>query len=163
MTCGLLCVMPANLYGSGVNYNPTNSHVLPALIAHFHDNAEANALSVIFLGISSPLRELLHVEDVGKACLFARDYSSPALGELTYPNAGTRVDLSFRELAEPMATATGYQDAIHWDSITTDGTPKKQLDVTGLAALDWLARIPLAARICLTSFWLNGCLAAAVN
>ena len=43
-----------------------------------------------------------------------------------------------------VATATGYQGAIEWDSSKPDGTPKKQLDVSRLAALGWRARIPLA-------------------
>ena len=41
-------------------------------------------------------------------------------------------------------TVTGYQGAIDWDSSKPDGTPKKQLDVSRLAALGWRARIPLA-------------------
>jgi GDP-L-fucose synthase len=69
---------------------------------------------------------------------------SPAPGELTYLNVGTGVDLSIRELAEAVATATGYQGAIDWDSSKPDGTPKKQLDVSRLAAHGWRARIPLA-------------------
>ena len=69
---------------------------------------------------------------------------SPAPGELTYLNVGTGLDLSIRELAEAVATATGYQGAIEWDSSKPDGTPKKQLDVSRLAALGWRARIPLA-------------------
>ena len=43
-----------------------------------------------------------------------------------------------------MAVATGFQGEIHWDSSKPDGTPKKQLDVSRLAALGWRARIPLA-------------------
>jgi GDP-L-fucose synthase len=57
---------------------------------------------------------------------------------------GTGVDMSLRELAEAVAMATGYQGAINWDSNKPDGTPKKQLDVSRLAALGWRARIPLA-------------------
>jgi GDP-L-fucose synthase len=54
------------------------------------------------------------------------------------------VDLSIRELAEAVAEATGYRGDILWDSSKPDGTPKKQLDVSRLAALGWRARIPLA-------------------
>ena len=57
---------------------------------------------------------------------------------------GTGVDLSIRELAEAVATATGYRGAIEWDSSKPDGTPKKQLDVNRMASLGWRARIPLA-------------------
>ena len=37
----------------------------------------------------------------------------------------------------------GYQGQIAWDSSKPDGTPRKLLDVSRLAALGWTARIPL--------------------
>ena len=140
-----ISLMPTNLYGPGDNYHLTNSHVLPALIRRFHEAAQANAPSVTCWGTGSPLREFLHVDDLGEACVFALEHWSPVPGELTYWNVGTGVDLSIRELAEAVATATGYKGTIEWDSSKPDGTPKKQLDVSRLANLGWRARIPLAA------------------
>ena len=46
--------------------------------------------------------------------------------------------------AEAVAEATGYRGEILWDTSKPDGTPRKQLDVSHLAALGWRARIPLA-------------------
>jgi GDP-L-fucose synthase len=57
---------------------------------------------------------------------------------------GTGVDLTIRELAEAVAAATGFNGSLEWDTTKPDGTPKKQLDVSRLAALGWRARIPLA-------------------
>lgn len=139
-----ISLMPTNLYGPGDNYHPENSHVLPALIRRFHEAKEAGAESVKCWGTGSPLREFLHVDDLGNACVFALDRWNPAPGELTYLNVGTGIDLSIRELAEAVATATDYQGDIHWDTSKPDGTPKKQLDVSRLAALGWQARISLA-------------------
>ncbi|QNJ15986.1 GDP-L-fucose synthase [Synechococcus sp. A18-40] len=139
-----ISLMPTNLYGPGDNYHPTNSHVLPALIRRFHQSAEANAPSVTCWGTGSPLREFLHVDDLGEACVFAIEHWRPEAGELIHLNVGTGIDLSISELAEAVATATGYEGAIEWDSSKPDGTPKKQLDVSRLAALGWRARIPLA-------------------
>ena len=56
---------------------------------------------------------------------------------------GTGVDLTIRELAEAVAAATGFRGEIHWDASKPDGTSKKQLDVSRLAAMGWRARIPL--------------------
>ncbi len=139
-----ISLMPTNLYGPGDNYHPTNSHVLPALIRRFHEAVEANAPSVTCWGTGSPLREFLHVDDLGSACVFALEHWSPEPGEPTFLNVGTGVDLSIRELAEAIACAFGYQGTILWDASKPDGTPKKQLDVSRLAALGWRARIPLA-------------------
>ena len=50
----------------------------------------------------------------------------------------------FRQLAEAVARATRFEGEILWDTSRPDGTPKKQLDVSRLASMGWLARIPLA-------------------
>ena len=139
-----ISLMPTNLYGPGDNYHPTNSHVLPALIRRFHEAAQANVPSVTCWGSGTPLREFLHVDDLGEACVFALEHWQPGSEELQQLNVGTGVDLTIRELAEAVAAATGYQGEIRWDTSKPDGTPKKQLDVSQLAALGWRARIPLA-------------------
>jgi len=142
--------LPTNLYGPGDNHHPTNSHVLPALIRRFHEAAEHGDASVICWGTGTPLREFLHVDDLGEACVVALEHWSPTPGDLTYLNVGTGVDLSIRELAEAVATATGYQGTILWDPSKPDVTPKKQLDVSRLASLVWRARIPLAEGLATT-------------
>ena len=113
------------------------------MIRRFHEASEAKVESVTCWGTGSPLREFLHVDDLGEACVFALEHWSPAPGELTYLNVGTGVDISIRDLANAVAAATKYQGVIQWDTTKPDGTPKKQLDVSRLAALGWLARIPL--------------------
>ena len=118
--------------------------MLPALIRRFHEAAEANVSSVTCWGTGSPLREYLHVDDLGEACVFALEHWSPSPGELTFLNVGTGVDLTIRELAEAVATSTGYQGSIEWDTSKPDGTPRKQLDISRLAQLGWRARIPLS-------------------
>ena len=139
-----ISLMPTNLYGPGDNYHPTNSHVLPALIRRFHEAAEAHAPSVTCWGTGTPLLEFLHVDDLGEACLFALEHWQPGPDQLQFLNVGTGIDLSIRELAEAVAAATGFQGEICWDASKPDGTPKKQLDVSRLAALGWRARIPLS-------------------
>jgi GDP-L-fucose synthase len=120
---------PTNLYGPGDNYHTENSHVLPALIRRFHEAAQTNAPSVTCWGSALPLREFLHVDDLGEACVFALERWQPSPDELQFLNVGTGVDLSIRELAEAVAQATGSTGAIHWDPSKPDGTPKQQLDV----------------------------------
>jgi len=148
-----ISLMPTNLYGPGDNYHPTNSHVLPALIRRFHEAAERGDASVTCWGSGAPLREFLHVDDLGEACVFALEHWDPAAPEapkdeagepLPFLNVGTGVDLTIRDLAEAVAQATGFQGEIVWDRSKPDGTPKKQLDVSRLDRLGWRARIPLS-------------------
>ena len=139
-----ISLMPTNLYGPGDNYHPTNSHVLPALIRRFHEAAERGDASVTCWGTGTPLREFLHVDDLGEACVFALENWQPGPEDQQFLNVGTGEDLTIRELAEAVAAATGILGEIHWDASKPDGTPKKQLDVSRLAELGWRARIPLA-------------------
>jgi len=76
--------------------------------------------------------------------VFALERWQPAADQLQHLNVGTGVDLTIHELAEAVAEATGFRGTIGWDASKPDGTPKKQLDVSRLAALGWQARISLA-------------------
>ena len=138
-----ISLMPTNLYGPGDNYHPTNSHVLPALIRRFHEAVERGDASVTCWGSGTPLREFLHVDDLGEACVFALQHWQPGPEEQQFLNVGTGVDLTIRALAEGVSAATGFIGEIHWDSSKPDGTPQKQLDVSRLATLGWRASIPL--------------------
>ena len=138
-----ISLMPTNLYGPGDNYHPTNSHVLPALIRRFHEAAERGDPTVTCWGTGSPLREFLHVDDLGESCVFALEKWQPSSDEPQFLNVGTGVDIRIRDLTEAVAVATGFKGVILWDTSKPDGTPKKQLDVGRLSALGWRARIPL--------------------
>ena len=138
-----ISLMPTNLYGPGDNYHPTNSHVMAALIRRFHEAVASNAPSVTCWGTGTPLREFLHVDDLGEACVFALENWRPGLDELQYLNVGTGIDLSIKELAYLVAKTVGYEGDIQWDSSKPDGTPRKQLDVSKLGSMGWRAAIPL--------------------
>jgi len=139
-----ISLMPTNLYGPGDNYHPTNSHVMAALIRRFHEAKQSNAPAVVCWGTGTPLREFLHVDDLGAACVFALESWSPCFDQLQYLNVGTGIDLSIKELAVLVAKTVGYAGDIQWDSSKPDGTPRKQLDVSKLGAMGWRAAIPLA-------------------
>lgn len=131
--------MPTNLYGPGDNYHPKNSHVLPALIRRFHEAREASLAEVSAWGTGAPRREFLHVDDLADACAFLLRLETPP----DLINVGTGVDVTIRELTELVASVVGYRGKIVWDATKPDGTPRKLMDVSRLAALGWKARIAL--------------------
>ena len=138
-----ISLMPTNLYGPGDNYHLTDSHVLPALIRRFYEAVDRGDSSVTCWGTGSPMREFLHVDDLGEASVFALEQWQPGSNELHFLNVGTGMDISIRDLADAVALATGFKGEIFWDESKPDGTPKKQLDVSRIAALGWRARISL--------------------
>lgn len=141
-----ISVMPTNLYGPGDNYDLQASHVIPALIRKFHEAKVEEQPEVVVWGSGRPRREFLFVDDLADACVFVMDqYDGPdAL------NIGTGEDVTIRELAEMVAGVVGYQARIVFDGSKPDGTPRKLLDVSRLAALGWRARTPLREGLRLT-------------
>ena len=79
-----ISLMPTNLYGPGDNYHPKNSHVLPALIRRFHEAKEQGAESVTCWGSGAPMREFLHADDLGKACVFALEKWMPSVNDVQH-------------------------------------------------------------------------------
>ena len=71
-----ISLMPTNLYGPGDNYHPHTSHVLPAMVRRFHEAKQNSAESVNCWGTGTPLREFLHADDLGEACVFALEHWS---------------------------------------------------------------------------------------
>jgi GDP-L-fucose synthase len=131
--------MPTNLYGPGDNYHGQNSHVLPALIRRFHEAKEAGLAEVVAWGSGAPKREFLHVDELADACAFLLQQTNPP----DLINIGTGTDVTIRELTELVAEVTGFTGRITWDPTKPDGTPRKLMDVSRLAALGWSARIGL--------------------
>ena len=131
--------MPTNLYGPGDNYHPLDSHVLPALIRRFHEAKEARQPEVAAWGTGAPRREFLHVDNLADACAFLFRLPNPP----DWINVGTGTDVTIKELTELVATAVGYRGRIVWDPSKPDGTPRKLMDGTRLAALGWRAQIGL--------------------
>jgi GDP-L-fucose synthase len=113
--------------------------VLPALIRRFHEAQAAGQPEVVAWGTGAARREFLHVDDLADACVFLLGRENPD----DWINVGTGTDVTIRELTELVAAVTGYRGRIAWDPSKPDGTPRKLLDVSRLAALGWRARIGL--------------------
>jgi GDP-L-fucose synthase len=141
-----ISVMPTNLYGPNDNYDLETSHVLPALIRKMDEAKRAGAAEVVVWGSGSPRREFLFSDDMADACVFLMEnFSASEIGETV--NVGTGTDLTIAELAACVAEVVGFQGRIIYDRSKPDGTPRKVLDVSRIAALGWRATIGLHAGI----------------
>jgi len=134
-----ISVMPTNLYGPGDNYHPEYSHVVAALIRRFHEAKLSGASNVVVWGTGTPRREFLYVDDLADACIhLMKNYSGDQL-----INIGTGEDITIAEFARVVAAVVGYAGKFSFDPARPDGTPRKLLDVSRLAALGWRARTSL--------------------
>jgi len=138
-----ISLMPTNLYGPGDNYNPQNSHVIPALIQRFYQAKINNHNEVVCWGSGYPLREFLHVNDLAEACIHVLEKWSPKKEELSFLNVGTGKDIMIKELTALIAEIIGYDGGVKWDNSQLDGTPKKLLDISRIKATGWNYKIDL--------------------
>ena len=141
-------VMPTNLYGSGDNYHPENSHVIPALLRRFHEAKVTNAPSVSIWGTGTPRREFLFVDDMAEACVFVMNldreiFDSQVQPQNSHINVGFGADVTISSLAHQVAEVVGYTGQIVFDVSMPDGTPRKLMDSRRLNALGWQASTSL--------------------
>jgi GDP-L-fucose synthase len=156
--CDYRSVMPTNLYGPFDNFHREHNHVIPALLRRFHEAVQRSDKEVVVWGSGSPMREFLHVDDMAAACvhvmnLEASVYQAHTQPMLSHINVGSGVDCTIRELAETIARVTGFTGRLVFDTSKPDGTPRKLLDVSRLAALGWTASIGLEKGLRDTYAW----------
>jgi GDP-L-fucose synthase len=135
-------VMPTNLYGTGDNYHPENSHVIPALIRRFHEAKVRGDESVTVWGTGNVRREFLFADDLADACVFllniARDeFWSKVDMHCSHVNVGYGEDVTIRELAELIKDAVGFEGELEFDQSRPDGSPQKILDSGVIRSLGW--------------------------
>ncbi|GHY97859.1 GDP-L-fucose synthetase [Vibrio cholerae] len=151
-------VMPTNLYGENDNFHPENSHVIPALMRRFHEAKLRGDAEVVVWGTGTPMREFLYVDDMAAASVHVMELDSDTYQANTAPmlshiNVGTGVDCTIREMAQTMAKVVGFEGKVIFDTTKPDGTPRKLMDVSRLAALGWQYRVDLEAGLRLTYQW----------
>ncbi|HZV03056.1 MAG TPA: GDP-L-fucose synthase [Planctomycetota bacterium] len=147
--CNFISAMPTNLYGPNDNFDLQSSHVVPALMRKFHDAKVAGKNEVTIWGTGSPKRELLHVDDLARACLFLMERYEGA----DHVNVGTGEDMTIKALAELMRDTIHPEAELVFDSHKPDGAPRKLLDVSRLHALGWRHEIELREGLESTYAW----------
>lgn len=120
----MLFLLPVNLYGPGDNFNPKSSHVIPALIRKCIEAKDAGLDEVVVWGDGSPTREFLYVEDAAEGILMAAENYN----ESEPVNLGAGHEISIKDLVELIATKTGFNGNLVWDTSKPNGQPRRRLD-----------------------------------
>jgi len=137
--CNFISAMPTNLYGPNDNYDLKSSHVLPALIRKFYTAKKNNLPAVEIWGTGAPLREFLYVDDLAEACLHLMLHYN----EKQFVNVGSGKDISIKDLALTVKRIIGFEGELTFDTSKPDGTPRKLMDVSKLAASGWTYKTEL--------------------
>jgi GDP-L-fucose synthase len=119
-------LIPVNLYGPGDNFDPSSSHVIPALIKKCVDARDAGEDHIDVWGTGSASREFLYVDDAAEGIVLgAERYDGP-----DPVNLGVGHEITIRELVELIVRLTRFAGEIHWDPSKPDGQPRRALDTS---------------------------------
>ena len=119
-------LLPVNLYGPNDNFDPSSSHVIPALIRKCLEARDADAPSISVWGDGSPSREFLYVDDAAEGIVLAAERyqgSEPV-------NLGAGAEITIRELVTTIAELTGFRGRIEFDPSMPNGQPRRCLDTS---------------------------------
>lgn len=121
-----ISLLPVNLYGPRDNFNPSSSHVIPALIKKFGKAKVEKQKEVVVWGTGNATREFLYVEDAADAIILAAEkYNKPE------PiNIGSGFEISIKELALLISKIIGFKGEVKFDSSMPDGQPRRKLETS---------------------------------
>ncbi len=118
-------LLPVNLYGPRDNFEPSSSHVIPALIKKVFEAKQNNKKSIEVWGTGKATREFLYVEDAAEGVVLAAERYS---GNEPV-NLGSGTEISIKELTKLICEIADFKGNIVWDKSRPDGQPKRMLDV----------------------------------
>ena len=141
-------IMPTNLYGPGDNFHDLNSHVIPGLLARFHEAKIKEKDKLVVWGSGQVYREFLHVDDMASASIYLltierEKYLEKTSEMLSHINAGSGDEIKICDLATLIAETVGYNGEIIFDLSKPDGPVRKLMDSSLLRSTGWNPSIEL--------------------
>lgn len=144
-----VAMIPATIYGPGSDANIETAHVMGALIGKFARAISEKSSEVIVWGSGNARREFIYIDDFVDAALFLMEHGVGG----TMVNAGCGYDMSIKELAELIATISGFKGKIIFDTTKPEGTMQKLLDSSQIKNLGWQSKVQLKDGIEKTYQW----------
>lgn len=117
-------LLPVNLYGPEDNFNPSSSHVIPALIYKVHEAQQKGIKELPVWGDGTPTREFLYSTDAARGIVMA----TQKYNESEPVNLGTNQEISIRDLVELICELMEFDGKIVWQTDKPNGQPRRCLD-----------------------------------
>ena len=116
-----IVVIPTNLYGPDDNFDPSSSHVIPALILKIFNAKKNNLDQIEVWGDGSPTRDFLFVDDAAKGIVQAAE----KYDEIPPLNLGSSEEISIKKLVSLISNILDYNGKIFWDKLKPNGQPRR--------------------------------------
>ena len=126
-------LIPCNLYGKYDNFDPTRSHMIPAVIRKVHEALSTND-SVEIWGTGEARREFMFVEDLIDFIIWSlNNYDQlPSL-----MNVGLGHDYSIKEYYQSIAEVIGFKADFTHDLTKPEGMKRKLCSIQKQSQLGW--------------------------
>lgn len=113
----------ANIYGPHDRFDTENGHVTPSLVRKFYEAKQAGS-AVSVWGNGSAKRDFMYSMDCADALIrIMKNVVGPV-------NMGSGNVHSIRELVKGLASITGMEDQIEWDSAKPNGQDFREYDLS---------------------------------
>ena len=117
-------LLPVNLYGPEDNFNPSSSHVIPALIRKVQEAQARGEKQLPVWGDGSPTREFLYSTDAALGIVMGTQFYNDA----EPVNLGTGYEISIKDLITLICELMEYDGEIVWKTDKPNGQPRRCLD-----------------------------------
>jgi GDP-L-fucose synthase len=121
------------------NYDLETSHFFPALIKKIYLAKKKKNNKVYVWGTGSPMRELMHVDDLAEACIYFLNKKTKE----TLINVGSGDERSIRQYVSFLKKKMNYDGTILFDKSKPNGTPRKVVDSSIAKKYGWKSKISL--------------------
>lgn len=119
-------LLPVNLYGPEDNFNPSSSHVIPALIRKVHEAQLKGEKEIRVWGDGSPTREFLYSQDAARGIVMGTQFYN----DLEAVNLGTGYEISIRDLITLICELMKFDGEIVYQTDKPNGQPRRCLDTS---------------------------------
>jgi GDP-L-fucose synthase len=117
-------LLPVNLYGPEDNFNPSSSHVIPALIRKVQEAQTKGDKQLPVWGDGSPTREFLYSTDAARGIVMGTQFYNDA----EPVNLGTGYEISIKDLITLICELMEYEGELVWETDKPNGQPRRCLD-----------------------------------
>ena len=139
-------LIPCNLYGRHDKFDPSHSHLIPAVIRKVHEAKLSGAATVEIWGDGTARREFMYATDLADAVArhVAQGDSAPEM-----MNIGLGHDHTINEYYAAVARVVGWQGEFVHDLNRPVGMKQKLVDISRQTAWGWAPRHSLEQGIAL--------------
>jgi GDP-L-fucose synthase len=145
-----ISVLIANLYGPRDYFDPSRSHLIPAIIRKVDEAQKEGRNWIEAWGTGEPTREFFYVEDAAEGIMLAMEKY-----ESSEPiNLGSGQEMHISDVISKILEVMDFKGEIRWNPGQPDGQPRRTFDISRAKnEFGFVAQTPFDAGLRATVEW----------